>query len=135
MTAVVMDGNALRDEIIVGLRERIEAAGSPAICLATVLVGDDGPSQRYVRMKHAKAAGVDGLIVVDLPPEEGRDYIKAMKKNNLSPIYIFSPETSDTRLAYLASFASGFVYCRARKGVTGKHTAFSDDLSVFRTSR
>lgn len=56
MTAVVMDGNALRDEIIVGLRTRIEEAGSPAICLATVLVGDDGPSQRYVRMKHAKAA-------------------------------------------------------------------------------
>ncbi len=68
MTAVVMDGNALRDEIIVGLRERIEAAGSPAICLATVLVGDDGPSQRYVRMKHAKAAEA-GLTSrhVDLP--------------------------------------------------------------------
>jgi len=68
MTAVVMDGNALRDEIIVGLRERIEAAGSPAICLATVLVGDDGPSQRYVRMKHAKAAE-SGLTSrhVDLP--------------------------------------------------------------------
>ncbi len=68
MTAVVMDGNALRDEIIVGLRTRIEEAGSPAICLATVLVGDDGPSQRYVRMKHAKAAEA-GLTSrhVDLP--------------------------------------------------------------------
>ena len=43
-----MDGNALRDEIVAGLRERIEAAGSPEVCLATVLVGDDGPSQRYV---------------------------------------------------------------------------------------
>ena len=68
MTAVVMDGNALRDEIIVGLRTRIEEAGSPAICLATVLVGDDGPSQRYVRMKHVKAAEA-GLTSrhVDLP--------------------------------------------------------------------
>jgi methylenetetrahydrofolate dehydrogenase (NADP+) / methenyltetrahydrofolate cyclohydrolase len=56
MTAVVMDGTALRDEIVAALRQRIEDAGSPAICLATVLVGDDGPSQRYVRMKHAKAA-------------------------------------------------------------------------------
>ena len=63
-----MDGNALRDEIIVGLRKRIEAAGSPAICLATVLVGDDGPSQRYVRSKHQKAAEA-GLTSrhVDLP--------------------------------------------------------------------
>ncbi len=68
MTAVVMDGNELRDEIIVGLRRRIEAAGSPAICLATVLVGDDGPSQRYVRSKHQKAAEA-GLASrhVDLP--------------------------------------------------------------------
>ena len=69
MTAVLMDGNALRDEIIVALRTRIEAAGSPAICLATVLVGDDAPSQRYVRMKHVKAAEA-GLTSrhVDLPP-------------------------------------------------------------------
>ena len=56
MTAVVMDGNALRDEIVADIRQRIEAAGSPEICLATVLVGDDTPSQRYVKMKHAKAA-------------------------------------------------------------------------------
>ena len=72
-----------------------------------------------------------GAIVPDLPPEEGEDYIRAMKKNNLNPIYIFSPETSDERLAYLSSFASGFVYCLARKGVTGKQTAFSDDLSAY----
>jgi methylenetetrahydrofolate dehydrogenase (NADP+)/methenyltetrahydrofolate cyclohydrolase len=56
MTAVVMDGNALRDEIVAGIRTTIEAAGSPQICLATVLVGDDPPSLRYVRSKHAKAA-------------------------------------------------------------------------------
>ncbi|CCK82284.1 MULTISPECIES: tryptophan synthase subunit alpha [Desulfobacula] len=72
-----------------------------------------------------------GAIVPDLPPEEGKEYICAMQKNNLDPIYIFSPETSDERLAYLASHASGFVYCLARKGVTGKDTAFSDDLAVY----
>ncbi len=56
MTAILMDGNGLRDEIVASIRARVEAAGSPAICLATVLVGDDGPSQRYVRSKHTKAA-------------------------------------------------------------------------------
>jgi len=56
MAAIVMDGNALRDEIVAGLAVRIEAAGSPEVCLATVLVGDDGPSQRYVNSKHKKAA-------------------------------------------------------------------------------
>ncbi len=78
MTAVVMDGNALRDEIIVGLRQRIEAAGSPSICLATVLVGDDGPSQRYVRSKHQKAAEA-GLASrhVDLPATATQSEVEA----------------------------------------------------------
>ncbi len=56
MAAIVMDGNALRDEIVSGLAARITSAGSPEICLATVLVGDDGPSRRYVSSKHKKAA-------------------------------------------------------------------------------
>jgi len=77
MTAVVMDGNALRDEIVADIRQRIEAAGSPPICLATVLVGDDGPSQRYVKMKHAKAAEA-GLVSkhVDLPATASQDDVE-----------------------------------------------------------
>ncbi len=51
-----MDGKALRDEIIDSIRGRIEGAGSPEICLATVLAGDDGPSHRYVSSKHKMAA-------------------------------------------------------------------------------
>ncbi len=68
MAATLMDGNALRDELVEAIRERIGRAGSPSICLATVLVGDDGPSQRYVKMKHQKAAEA-GLASrhVDLP--------------------------------------------------------------------
>ncbi len=50
-----MDGRALRDEIVGAIRTTVEAAGSPPICLATVLVGDDGPSQVYVRSKQRKA--------------------------------------------------------------------------------
>ena len=55
MAAIVMDGNALRDEIVAGLAREIERLGSPAVCLATVLVGDDGPSRRYVASKQKKA--------------------------------------------------------------------------------
>ncbi len=78
-----------------------------------------------------KALNLKGAIVPDLPPEEGDDYIRAMKQNSLDPIFIFSPETSDERLSYLSSLASGFVYCTARKGVTGKKTSFSQDLGVY----
>lgn len=53
--AILMDGNRLRDETVVRLRSEIEALGSPPVCLATVLVGADKPSQIYVRMKQKKA--------------------------------------------------------------------------------
>ncbi len=53
--AIIMDGNALRDETVAMLRAKIEAMGNPHVCLATVLVGDDKPSQIYVRNKHKKA--------------------------------------------------------------------------------
>lgn len=53
--AVLLDGNRLRDEIVADLRAEIDSLGSPAVCLATVLVGADKPSQIYVRMKQRKA--------------------------------------------------------------------------------
>jgi methylenetetrahydrofolate dehydrogenase (NADP+) / methenyltetrahydrofolate cyclohydrolase len=53
--AIVMDGNRLRDETVARLRTVIDDAGSPPVCLATVLVGDDKPSQIYVRNKRKKA--------------------------------------------------------------------------------
>ncbi len=58
--AVLMDGNRLRDETVARLRDELAALGAPSVCLATVLVGADKPSQIYVRMKHKKAeeAGV-----------------------------------------------------------------------------
>ncbi len=54
--AILMDGNRLRDETVAALRRTIDAAGSPPVCLATVLVGDDRPSQLYVASKQRKAA-------------------------------------------------------------------------------
>ncbi len=53
--AILLDGNRLRDEIVAELREEIEGLGSPNVCLATLLVGSDRPSQIYVRMKQRKA--------------------------------------------------------------------------------
>ena len=53
--AILMDGNRLRDEIVAQLNERVTGLGNPHICLATVLVGDDKPSQIYVRNKRKKA--------------------------------------------------------------------------------
>jgi tryptophan synthase alpha chain len=75
--------------------------------------------------------GLKGAIVPDLPPEEGREYLGAMEKHHLSPIFIFSPTTSDDRMKYLDSFGKGFIYCVARKGVTGVETDFSGQLEQY----
>ena len=82
MTATLMDGNALRDELVAAIRSRIEGAGSPSICLATVLVGDDGPSQRYVKMKHQKAAEA-GLASrhIDLPAAATQAEVESVVRN------------------------------------------------------
>ena len=68
MTAIVIDGNVVRDTILAEIRATIDAAGNPHVCLATVLVGDDKPSQSYIRSKQKKA-GEAGIVSrhTDLP--------------------------------------------------------------------
>ena len=78
-----------------------------------------------------KAAGLCGAIVPDLPPEEAGTYLPAMEHAGLDPIFIFSPSTPDDRMQTIASHGRGFIYCVARKGVTGVHTTFSADLDAY----
>lgn len=86
----------------------------------------------YQRFAKAMAdTGLRGAIVPDLPPEQGEDYLAAMDQHRLAPIFVMAPTTSDERMAYLAECGRGFVYCMARKGVTGKETAFSEDLEKY----
>ena len=77
------------------------------------------------------AARMRGAIVPDLPPEEGAEYLQAMTESALAPIFIFSPNTTTTRMKNLAQHGRGFIYCVARKGVTGSDTAFSNELTDY----
>ncbi len=77
------------------------------------------------------SAGLEGAIVPDLPPEEADAYLSAMADAKLAPIFIFSPNTSDARMRTIACHARGFVYCVARKGVTGTETDFSATLDAY----
>jgi len=76
--AVLMDGNRLRDELVVDLKGRVEALGNPHVCLATVLVGDDKPSQIYVRNKRKKAEEA-GMVSrhVELPGDISQPDLEA----------------------------------------------------------
>jgi len=77
------------------------------------------------------AAGMKGAIVPDLPPEYGGKYLAAMADRRLSPVFIFTPVSSDRRMRYLASVGDGMIYCVARKGVTGSDTDFSAELKDY----
>jgi tryptophan synthase alpha chain len=78
-----------------------------------------------------KVRGLRGAIVPDLPPEESAEYLAAMETCGLSPIYIFSPTTGEPRMRYIASKGGGFIYCVARKGVTGAKTDFTGELEAY----
>jgi tryptophan synthase alpha chain len=80
---------------------------------------------------HLASAGLRGAIVPDLPPEEAEEYLTAMEKEGLDPIFIFSPNTTGGRMKQIAEHARGFVYCVARKGVTGAATDFSTALDAY----
>ena len=78
-----------------------------------------------------ESAGVRGAIVPDLPPEEAGEHLSAMREAQLDPIFIYSPNTTDQRMRDIARHAGGFVYCVARKGVTGAATGFSAVLDAY----
>ncbi len=82
-------------------------------------------------VERARQAGVAGAIVPDLPPEEAGDYLPAMDRAGLDPIFIFSPSSPAERMREIARYCRGFVYCMARKGVTGARTTFSAGLDAY----
>jgi tryptophan synthase alpha subunit len=77
------------------------------------------------------AGGINGFIVVDLPPEEGSVLLEACKARGLSMIPLVAPTTSDERLAAIAPHASGYVYCVSVTGVTGARSELPEDLGDF----
>lgn len=77
--------------------------------------------------KVARAAGVDGVLVTDLPVEEAGEYLQAMKERDLSPIFLAAPTSPDERLKRIAESSRGFVYAVSRTGVTGQRQQLADD--------
>jgi tryptophan synthase alpha chain len=75
--------------------------------------------------------GGSGFIVADLPPEEASDLFQHAESHRLSPIVLMTPTNSPARLQEIARHARGFVYCVARKGVTGRQTYVDDSLEAF----
>jgi tryptophan synthase alpha chain len=77
----------------------------------------------------ARAAGVDGALVVDVPPEEGRDLVAALRAEGLDLVYLLAPTSTDARIALIGEVASGFVYYVSVKGVTGSGSLDTDAVA------
>jgi tryptophan synthase alpha chain len=77
--------------------------------------------------KIARLAGVDGILVTDLPVEESVSYTQAAKSNGLATIFLAAPTSTDARLQQIAKASSGFVYAVSRTGVTGAREQMTND--------
>jgi tryptophan synthase alpha chain len=123
----------------IGLRQVLEMVRSFRQKNSTtpvVLMGYANPIERYNQIhqggsqtggdntfvRDAAAAGVDGVLVVDYPPEECGDFAAALKKHGLDLIFLLAPTSTDERMAQVAGVAGGYVYYVSLKGVTGAGT-------------
>ena len=87
-----------------------------------VLMGYANPIERYGSERFiadAQGAGVDGVLVVDYPPEECEAFVGQLKRAGIDPIFLLAPTSTDARIASVARAASGWVYYVSLKGVTG----------------
>jgi len=94
-------GNTATPIVLMGYANPIEAMGTTMFA------------------ERAKAAGVDGVLVVDYPPEEAAEYARLMATYGIATIFLLAPTTPEARIADVARYASGYVYYVSLKGVTG----------------
>ncbi|MFT4190445.1 MAG: tryptophan synthase subunit alpha [Comamonas sp.] len=91
-----------------------------------VLMGYANPVERYEQRhgagsfaREAAAAGVDGVLIVDYPPEEAQDFAASLKSHGIDLIFLLAPTSSPARIEQVARIASGYIYYVSLKGVTG----------------
>jgi len=77
----------------------------------------------------AAAVGIDGLLTVDLPPEEAKDLVRILKDKQIDPIFLISPTTTPERIQKIVNTASGYLYYVSLKGVTGSSALNVDEVA------
>jgi len=98
-----------------------------------VLMGYANPIERMgleAFVKVAKASGVDGVLIVDYPPEESAQWLQALAGSGIDPIFLLSPTSSDARIDLVARVAKGYIYYVSLKGVTGAANIDTSDVEA-----
>jgi len=97
-----------------------------------VLMGYANPIEQMGHAEFAKAAkavGVDGVLIVDYPPEECEEFAKQMRSNSIDPIFLLAPTSNQQRIAHAAQVAAGYIYYVSLRGVTGANTLNTSDVA------
>jgi tryptophan synthase alpha chain len=124
----VRKGVGLRDCLAMARQFRAEDSTTPL-----VLMGYANPIERMGAMEFVAAAsdaGVDGAIVVDYPPEECQDFVLALRKAKMDPIFLLAPTSTEERIKTVAVNAGGFIYYVSLKGITGAGNLDVDDVAA-----
>ena len=110
-------GTSLRDVLAIVKEFRAKDPATPI-----VLMGYANPIERMglgTFIRSARDAGVDGVLIVDYPPEESAAWLEAIGDSGIDPIFLLSPTSSDQRIEAVARAAKGYIYYVSLKGVTG----------------
>jgi tryptophan synthase alpha chain len=121
-------GTSLRDVLAIVADFRKADPATPV-----VLMGYANPIERIgfaAFVRGASEAGVDGVLIVDYPPEESGPWLEALKQSAIDPIFLLSPTSTDKRIEQVARVAKGYIYYVSLKGVTGASNIDTKDVEA-----
>ena len=122
-----LEAGTTREDVFDLVRKIREEDGQTPIVFYTYYnLMFSGGLEAYIA--EAKEAGVDGLLVLDLPPEEAGDYVEACRRIEMKTVFLLAPTTPEERVEYIAQNATGFIYYVSRTGVTGVREDLASDL-------
>lgn len=121
-------GVSLRDVLGLVSEFRQQDADTPVVLMGYLNPIEQMGTEAFA--EHAAAAGVDGVLVVDNPPEEAEAFVQAISAQGIDPIFLLAPTTSDERMARICDHARGFVYYVSLKGTTGIGQLAFDEIET-----
>ena len=121
-----LDAGCTQDDIFRLVEEIREFSDAPIVFYTYYNLVFSQGIKNYV--ERAKKVGVDGLLTLDLPPEEAEELVKASKELEMKNIFIVAPTTPTWRIPVITNTASGFIYYVSREGVTGERDDLAGDL-------
>lgn len=128
----ISQGVGLKDVLLMVAQFRQHNTSTPV-----VLMGYANPIERYEQLNgkgrfalDAAQAGVDGLLIVDYPPEECESFVQTLKSHGIDLIFLLAPTTTEERMAHIARLASAYVYYVSLKGVTGAGHLDTDSVKA-----